>query len=356
MSNINDFPSLESNSSDKKKHIPFIAILMGICVIFPFSIPFLLFYVFNIDFESLSKEKAVPEDNEEISDELQVYDVDELQFEDPVEVIVEKNDGWTITQYASSNEIQAMIYTVEDVDGNLAIIDGGYTYDNEKIRNIIVSHDNHVTTWIITHPHPDHVGSFNAIMDAPGDIEVDEIYSVDVNVDRYRETAQSYDGFESCEEFYRILGTIDSSKIHFVHKGDTFDVLGLRAEVFSAWDENVDALPDHLCNDGSMMFLLSGNEESMLFCADVQKEMEPFIELSEAACSAKYVQAGHHGNWGLSTEFYDLLSPEMVFFDSTDYLLDPDSNFDALALKEYFEGRSIEVVNYSNAPTTVVLH
>lgn len=264
---------------------------------------------------------------------------------------------WTVTEYPSLDNVQSLIYTIEDDKGGLAIVDGGYTTDAGALRTIIAAHGNHVSSWIITHPHPDHVGAFNEIMTNPGDIQVDEIYSVDVNLERYRETAQSYDGFESCEEFYRILGTIDESKIHFVHEGDTFEILGLSSKVLSAWDENVDALPDHLCNDGSMMFKLSGYEESMLFCADVQKEMEPFIiEKHSEDLNAEYVQAAHHGNWGLSTDFYDLLNPKMVLFDSTDYLLNPESNYDASALKEYFEGRGIEVVNYSNAPTTLVIH
>lgn len=127
--------------------------------------------------------------------------------------------------------------------------------------------------------------------------------------------------------------------------------------MFSAWDENVDALPDHLCKDGSMMFHLSAPEESMFFCADVQKEMEPFIELSDEACSASYIQTGHHGNWGLNIAFYDnFTNPTLAFFDSTDALLNPDSNFDALALKEYFEERGVKVVNFSDAPTSIVLH
>ena len=264
---------------------------------------------------------------------------------------------WTVTQYPVTNNVQGLIYTIENNKGDLAIVDGGYTTDAETLKKIITLHDNHVAVWIITHPHPDHVGAFNEIMIEPGDIQVDEIYSVDVNIERYRETAQYYDGYESCEQFYHILESVDSSKIHYVHSGDVFNVIGLDAKVLSAWDENVDALPDHLCNDGSMMFKISGNENSMLFCADVQEEMQQFIfEDCKDELSADYIQAAHHGNWGLNTDFYDFFEPKVVFFDATDYLLEPNNiGYDSAELKSYFEERGVEVRNYSTAPSSVVI-
>ena len=48
-------------------------------------------------------------------------------------------------------------------------------------------------------------------------------------------------------------------------------------QVISSWDEHVDALPQQLPNDGSIMFKISGAEQSMLFCADVEEVMEQYI-------------------------------------------------------------------------------
>ena len=95
---------------------------------------------------------------------------------------------WTITSYAPIEGIQAMSYTIVDDNNNLIIIDGGYEADSETVKQIIHEHDNHVIAWIITHPHPDHVGAFNSIMsekknsdkdvendDAEDDIDRDEV-------------------------------------------------------------------------------------------------------------------------------------------------------------------------------------
>ena len=44
------------------------------------------------------------------------------------------------------------------------LIDGGHTTDADEVREVIKEHGNHVAAWILTHPHPDHVGAFNEIM------------------------------------------------------------------------------------------------------------------------------------------------------------------------------------------------
>jgi hypothetical protein len=70
---------------------------------------------------------------------------------------------WTVTQYGNPDVTNSMFYTVTDLYGNLVIIDGGYESDAESVRQIISEYDNHVSAWIITHPHPDHAGAFNVI-------------------------------------------------------------------------------------------------------------------------------------------------------------------------------------------------
>lgn len=272
-----------------------------------------------------------------------------------------ETDTWTITQYASTTgAIQQMFYTIEDRKGNLAIIDGGYTADAEQVRNIIAAHGNRIDTWIITHPHPDHVGAFNVIAADLGDITIDHIYSVDVNYERYKETANPWDDFASCEEFFRVIENLEkegNTKITYVHENDEFEMLGLDIKVLRAWDDEIDSLERNLCNKGSMFFVASGNVEKMLFCADVEEEVQQgIIDRHKEELDVDYLQAAHHGNWGVTTELYQHVTPRYVFFDSTDALLTPgDAGYDAGELKAWFEGQGVPVVNFSTAPNQVVM-
>ena len=265
---------------------------------------------------------------------------------------------WTVTQYASQSDAQAMIYTITDRRGHFVIVDGGYDTDAEFVRKLIAKHHDHVDAWIITHTHPDHAGAFNAIMFGPeNDIQIDHLYTVNANTDRYRETAQPYDRFDVHEMFEQL--TADMPQVEYLAENDELDLIGLRMKVLSAWDERVDALKDHLCNDGSMMFRIEGKANSMLFCADVQKEMEQYIlpaHKDELKCD--YVQCGHHGNWGLTTEFYDYVEPKAAFMDAPGGLFVHDENnekYDGYLLKEYFDERGVKVYTFDDAPSKVVL-
>lgn len=262
---------------------------------------------------------------------------------------------WTITQYASVTDMQSMFYTIEDKAGRLIIIDGGWDADADQVKSVIEAHNNHVYAWIITHPHPDHAGAFNIIMNDPGDIVVDDIYCPTVDIDRYRETAHDWDVFPVCEEFFRIKEGLDN--VHYVGENDEWDMLGLHVKVLHGWDEKVNHLSANLCNKGSIMFQVYGREDNMLFCADTEAEVEKqIIDTHKDELAADYLQAGHHGNWGLTTDFYQYVNPKIVFFDSTDALLEPgELGYDAGDLKKYFEEQGAEVHNFSTAPNVIVL-
>lgn len=262
---------------------------------------------------------------------------------------------WNVKQYGGMDS-QRMFYTITDNRNRLVIIDGGYTENADEVKNVIKKHKNRVYAWIITHPHPDHVGAFNEIMkDNKNKIRVDRIYSVKYNYNRYKETAQDYDQFDSCATFDEIVKK--KKNVFYLKEGDTFKLLGLKAEVFSAWNEKTDKFNDHLCNLGSLMFKISGKNKSMLFCADTQSEIEEgIIKKYGKELKADYVQCGHHGNWGLSTKFYDVVNPKIAFMDAPDSIVNNDNGqFDGYLLVKYFESKGIKVYRFNKNINSVSL-
>lgn len=270
--------------------------------------------------------------------------------------VEEEKDSWTITQYGPADGSQSSFYTIKDKDGNLIIVDGGWGYQAQQVREIIAAYDNHVTAWIISHAHPDHAGAFNVIMNNPGDIVVDNIYTIDVNLERYKATAQDYDGIAVHEEFLRVTENLEN--VHYVYENDEIDILGLKMKVLSTWNENVEALDVNLLNNGSMMFVLEGNEESMLFCSDVENEAEGFIieGHKDDLAEVDYIQLGHHGNWGPTTAFYDCTNPKAVFFDAPNWLMEATDPYDGALMKQYFEGRGVQMYSFEGAPHQIVIY
>ena len=260
---------------------------------------------------------------------------------------------WKVTDFASTQDAQIMFYTIEDNKGHFVIVDGGLWPDAEIVWGEILKHNRHIDAWIVTHPHPDHTGAFNNLMQSPPlDFTIDTIYLPEVNKEAYEEKQKPWDDIGA---YYTQLEVTDGlDNIVYVHENDHFDLIGLDMQVISSWDENVDALPQQLPNDGSIMFKISGMEQSMLFCADVEETMEQFIiPAHEADLKADFVQCGHHGNWGLSKSFYDYVDPSVAFMDAPKWLFEKDSKYTAYELREYLENKGVTVYNFETAPNSV---
>ena len=264
---------------------------------------------------------------------------------------------WTITQYASDSGNQAMIYTIEDDEGHLILVDGGWDPDKEQVLNIIQNHNNHVDAWIITHPDADHVGAFNAIFGNPGaeNITVDTVYFPDVDHDTYAAEANWWDGFGDYETFIRI--TQDWDNVVEVKAGDHYDILNLKFDFFNSYSNRIDGTD--AINDGSLLFKVSGKSRSMLFCADVGVGMsEKLIEQWGDELKADYIQMGHHGNGGLNEDFYRLVNPKIAFFDAPEWLFHPadgTATYDTEIKAAIMESMGATIYYYATAPNKVTL-
>ncbi|MDD5858907.1 MAG: MBL fold metallo-hydrolase [Eubacteriales bacterium] len=267
-------------------------------------------------------------------------------------------ETWTLTQYPTSDEWQAMIYTITDQEGNLAIVDGGYTQDADQMRSIIAAHGNHVSTWIITHAHPDHCGAFTQIMgnNTDGAITVDRVITPKVNEELYEKTATAVDDIDSYYAFEKVLGTM--SNVVYPSEGDTYDILGLKMTVLNTWDSAVEKLSTDLLNAGSLVFRLDGRSTSMLFMADLISTQEMHVvDHYKDLLDTTYVQVAHHGNHGCSTRIYQYMHPVGVFIDAPDVIIDADTyeTYNGKMLLEDFEAQGAAIYRLSAAPHSVTL-
>lgn len=277
----------------------------------------------------------------------------EPDVENTIATKPEGEEHWKITQYGEKDGNQFMFYTIEDAGGGLILIDGGYDYGEGAVRRVIEEHNNYVEAWIITHPHPDHAGAFNAIMENPGAVTVGKVYAVEVNGELYKETAEDYDRYDVYEKFVSLANEMDN--VVYVKENDEWDVLGLHFKALHVWNEETEKLDGNLCNNGSMVFTVEGKKEKMLFCSDLESDgQQPVIERHAKELDVDYVQLGHHGNWGLSQEFYEYTSPKAVFFDAPDWLVDMRENiYDAYVLKDYFLEKNVMVYSFGTTPNII---
>ena len=263
-----------------------------------------------------------------------------------------------ITQYADMSGNQGSFYTIQTPSGQLIVVDGGYAQNADYVRSVIEENGNKVDAWIITHPHPDHVGAFNTIWENPGDLEVADLYTIEMDYNSYRERAEEWDDFGSYETFLRL--TEGFPDLHYLHTGDELKLCGLQIKVLSAYNKEItNSLTSDLANDGSLMFKVTNKEESMLFCADVGvKISDSIIAGYKEDLKSDYLQMGHHGNGGLSEEFYRLVEPKAAFFDAPDWLMnpeDPESTWTTPHNRALMEIMGARIYAFSTAPNQIQL-
>lgn len=260
-------------------------------------------------------------------------------------------DGWLITQYGNPGGQQEMCYTITTENG-LVIVDGGFSYEVPRLRKIIAEYGNSVEAWILTHPHPDHITAFMDIYEDPQDIFIHHIYTVEQAPQELMEEKAPWDDFSALERFR----ALNIPNLEYLHKGDQLDLLGLKVEVLSAYDKEMKALTKDLMNDGSLMFRISGKEDSMLFCADVGTSLtETLVDEYGDSLKSDYLQMGHHGFGGLDQEFYRLTAPKAAFFDAPDWLVNGEGDRNTKKNEELMRAMDCTLFFYYTAPNQILL-
>ncbi len=265
-----------------------------------------------------------------------------------------KDDQWYITEYSDNSGNQAMFYTIfNEAKGSLILIDGGWKENTEHVRSVIKEHGNHVSAWIITHYHNDHVDAFNNIMENPGKIRVDAIYDSPMDYEHYLSIAREWDAPDSFTKYREV--TKDNENIHHIQRDETIEIDGLRFEFFNSYDSLTNEIQD-VPNCASLIFKVSGAAENMLFTADcgTPEIADIVIQRYGDRLQADYYQAPHHGNSMNWHEMVQTVSPKCIFLDGPQWLME-EEKYTAKDLIAYCEEHGITYYNYETAPNTIVL-
>lgn len=262
-------------------------------------------------------------------------------------------DQWVITQHGR-NDINLSFYTIYNEAKGLIVVDGGWTEDAASVRETVYDMGGHIDAWIITHPHQDHIGAFNLLYSELEDIQVDKIYTVDMATPEECIEVAPWDSVDAYNDFL----SLNVPDITYLYAGDELEICGLKFEIISSYDENVKKISKDYLNDGSMIFKVTNQEESMLFCADVGIGMSDFlINKWGENLKANYLQMAHHGYGGLSDQFYQAVNPQIAFFDAPDWLMfDTTGKYDNPQNAEFMKSMDCEIYSFNSAPNSIILN
>lgn len=229
-------------------------------------------------------------------------------------------NAWTVQQYGSDSDgSQSMFYTISNRKGKLIVIDGGWKQNESRVRSAIQRLGNNVDLWIITHPHPDHVGAFNAIVSNPQGIRIRKVLAPKINPAVYQKYAQEWDEYSIFEEFNGIMS--GAGNLQYIKGGDTIDISGLSLQFFSSYDGRLEKTSKDICNDSSLVFKAAYNEKSMIFTGDINsRRANMLVKKYGKKLRSNYLQAPHHGNNNKRERFFKAVRPRVTFIDAPSWL------------------------------------
>lgn len=295
-------------------------------------------------------------------EEYPVYEIGRTENYTVYKLEDQPAESYTITQFADVEGLQTLSYLIEDGRGGLAVVDGGRAWQSIPLVEEIKKRGGRVDYWIITHPHDDHCGVLCSVLEAGWDeteISIGEILIGEMDYEAVEKQGIRVDTYS-----YLLRGLNGHENVTWLKNGDVKNVLGLQMEVFHSCNELVISKSDNILNDGSMVFKLTGKEESILYLADIGELVadEIMTEYGDKL-NADYVQMSHHGNGSLPDAFYELVSPKAALFDAPDWLMEnrnpetgEESYYTTPHYIELMKSMGAEIISYNTAPNEIVLH
>lgn len=264
-------------------------------------------------------------------------------------------DEIVITQYSDVTDNVSMFYTITQND-TFIIIDGGWHDNAQTVRDEIKKHGNHIDAWILTHPHPDHIGAFNEIYKDIGDIKIDKIYATDIDYDIYEKYAKEWDDFSIFKEFYEMSRNMDN--LTYLNKGDLLYIKDLRIDICNSYFKGIEKYSKDICNSSSLAFKITGKNQSVFFCGDMYGEAMCNMVIEnyrDIISNCTYLQMGHHGNNSCTKEFIDIVNPQSAFFDAPLWLIEGEK-YDTKENMEYLQKKDINIYTHVSAPNSIQLY
>lgn len=223
---------------------------------------------------------------------------------------------WQLT--STSNTI-GMSYVFKMNDGKIAVLDGGEVLkghgkngnkDILELMNFIhkVSGGYHITAWFISHPHPDHVGALysllkwpHAVLNNPSSLKIGTIYY----------SKLTHEQIGNSPFYNSVYSTLENSgfkNVSFTKPGKVITIDKTHFKILSVRNPEI---KEAKINNSSMAIRVWDKSKSILFLGDL--EIKGGNKLLNGSyrddLSVDYVQMAHHGNHGVSFDFYRSIYP-----------------------------------------------
>lgn len=226
--------------------------------------------------------------------------------------------GGKLLQVANRTLTQMMSYVIDTDDGGVIVIDGGEynAADAENLYSLLCARGRKVDYWFITHAHSDHLGAMLYLMDN---------HRFDINVGALCFNFPSLEWLSAKEEFEfnsRFLERVKEYNLNVVtvKVGDVIKCGGISVEILSVptdYEKYAKTI-----NSTSIIFKVYFKNREVLFMGDfdVNAEDDYISKYDVAKLRTDILQMPHHGQNGISRDFYARIMPKICLYTAPDWL------------------------------------
>lgn len=234
-----------------------------------------------------------------------------------------KNDTFTLWQIPLlQTQAQGNSYVFRTKNGKVVVMDGGDQKEAGYLRGFLGSLGNKVEAWFISHPHLDHIGAFNEILKKTDGLIIKAVYHSELSPEFYEKVEPHYR--DSTAEFYRNLKVSGIPVTDVTKPGMVIEIDGTTFKILAVKDESITV---NAYNNSSMVIRVEDTTRSVLFLADAGVEAGnrllngPFS--FELTCD--FLQMAHHGQNGVSLDFYRAIKFDACLWPTPKWLWDNDA-------------------------------
>ncbi len=216
-----------------------------------------------------------------------------------IPAIAAKNT-FTLWQLPSQINTIGNSYIILTRNGKVVVMDGGVKEETPYLRGFLAALGNEVEAWFVTHPHPDHIGALTEILKAPQGIIIKKLYQSEFSP-ALRDTEPHC--ASTATAYYDALAASGVSVVNYTTPGTQLDIDGVNFKILTVTNESIRTNP---YNNSSMAIRVWDKKKSILFLADLGLEAGDLLlngpYRKDLDCD--YMQMAHHGQQGVSKEFY----------------------------------------------------
>lgn len=228
----------------------------------------------------------------------------------------------------SQTPIQMESFIITTESGKIIAIDGGHREDAryfvDYLKKLTGEIKPRIDAWFLTHSHKDHVGAFfEVVQNMSDEIEIGKVYYNFPSV-QFLLRGRDRSAAETANEFYSLL-PLFADKTCIVSGGDTYEIGEAKFEILYTTDSEIIS---NVTNNSSTVFKMTLGGKTALFLADCGAEAGNKILAKYAGTDmldCDICQMAHHGQQGVTREFYEAVRPEICLWCAPKWLWENDA-------------------------------